>query len=210
MMQALNNLQQLGHINFLKTNRDLLSYKKNKICLILGNGPSSKKYLQSNIFNNVDTIGFSYISLTQYTPNYYFFEPLTIANENYRQWSGYLNRQIALYKLRDMQVNELKKDKYEESLVLLNPQFCTDSLGFWEQGSNLKLCMPKYHIVNESTELKILKGIKNQLNMTDHLLNLRGSMIRAVSLAIFLGYEEIWISGNDPASTIIGITTRNY
>lgn len=198
-VQPLENLKDLGEINVLNNNEELKLAKKKNCCLIMGNGPSAKTFLKGFNKDSFDIIGFSYLALTNTIPNFYFFEPLTIHNGNYLKWKGYLNRQIALHKLRDMQIKELKKQKFEQTHLLVNPQFCFDDYGFWEQGSNLKLCLPKYNIVNERTGSSILSGIRQQIRCEDHLLNLKGSLIRAISLAFYLSYDEIWIVGNDPS-----------
>lgn len=198
-VQPLENLKDLGEINVLRSNKELKLAKNRDYCLIIGNGPSAKKYLKGLARDKFDIIGFSYLALTNTRPNFYFFEPLTIQNNNYLEWKGYLNRQIALHMLRGMQIKELKKRKFEQTQLLVNPQFCFDNYGFWEQGSNLKLCLPKYNIVNEETGFSILSGMRQQVMGEHHLLNLRGSLIRAVSLAFYLQYEEIWIVGNDPS-----------
>lgn len=183
--------------------KDFRHIKSSDTCVICGNGPSLLSSLlpvnsgydffliNSGIFSRID-------------PTLYFFErvPLISSNTNHSYGiENYLQdnfdyeciQRILLYQMA------LTAQKYASN-VYINPN--VSQHGFLNPLCNAESCLDVEAIsFNENDHYSFGSALLNYFNSysDNYLLNFRGSLIRALSVALNFSYRHIIFAGLDPS-----------
>jgi len=170
---------------------------------ICGNGPSLNK-LPSSIISGCDLIGTIPLACYAIKPKWIFYESLFIVGGIPEMMAPYTEYMMSTY----MSVREASSfaQQLVDTRLLLNPQFPQETIGsqyayYNPIEASFHAYLPPYFIVNETSERTINNDLRSYFGSGfRQLLNLKGSMIRAVSLAFIAGYSEISIVGIDPST----------
>ena len=178
------------------------------VTTVIANGPSALPFLVDSTVFSKNVIGFSYQSLLQRSYYGFFWEPLPVNNPNsiehlYSFSSGALNRFLLMNLVARRCAESM--DENSSATIYINPQPLVKS-DFLINPIHRDVTPLKYFIVNESSDQLILEGLKQYISLLQHhraspILNLRCSVIRAISLAFLSGSAEIDIVGVDPFMT---------
>ncbi len=195
--------------NSIKSLSELLPFKNSDSIYIFGNGPGAIPFIQS--FNNgyikADTSGSSAITLARFPLTYYFFEPCSFINKNWKNNIKKLSRFTELisyhvieheYIIASEQIDKCK-------VILPNPQFHQRYLRKVSKGN---IVIPRWYFIDEQTETETLYGLKTYFSYLKSkgsdepklLLNFKNSIIRQISLAFELGYQDIHLVGLEPST----------
>lgn len=180
------------------------NFKRMKdICTICGNGPSLLKYTSEITDHDIITMNTG-IFLNM-SPSIYIYEPIPMISHNTTHafgQPGYLNDnfdyeailRIIFYAMSEAATN------ISPSKILVNPN--QDIMGYINPLRNFNSCrIPAFFSFNEEEKTMygywLLHFFRNLAS--NHVLNFRGSIIRALSIALTLRYPVISFTGLDPS-----------
>lgn len=172
------------------------------ICL---NGPNILDVIQKVSAIHADFICMGSGILNRFIkPKYYFFEPSCSLEHQQRTRQSYDPYNAMFLVLEPLQVNTLvHRSRTENISIIRNPQNLPSY--FMMPPSNLKHYIPsKWFYCDESTFISGNRSAQKYLIQecwnSNILLNYRCTLIKAFSLALTLGYRNIYIAGFNPSS----------
>ena len=184
---------------------ELKAFKRSESICIMGNGPSAFYFLdqlgpRESIY---DISGTSAASLQNHHVNYYFYEPHFCINHQGSKLST--AESVSHYALHRILHHEWTAAVSVKncSVVIPNPQIPPNTFGYSEIIEHPEVLIPPWVFINEADDFSIIRGLRDYFtsNLYEaYILNFRASIVRQISLAIGLGYQNIYISGLDPST----------
>jgi hypothetical protein len=171
----------------------------------MGNGPSAFYFLdQLKLTESIyDVSGTSAASLQNHHINFYFYEPHFCFNHHGYKLST--SESVSHYGLSRILHHEWTAAVSVRncSVVIPNPQIPSNAFGYSEIIEHPEVLIPPWIFINEADDFSIVRGLRGYFmsNLYNaYILNFRASIVRQISLAIGLGYQNIYISGLDPST----------
>ena len=197
-----------GTIEYEENPKNLIQAKNHDTVVIAGSGPSvnfiAHPFLAGLAF---DLIGTANTAMLKKEPNFLFFESIDIAHLPVGASSS--GSQMLHYYCAAMELELLRILRTKSNIkIILNPMLPAAQLSpsvsyFTPLPRGCTATLPQYYFINESNDELILRGLRAYVDYSQSaILNFRCSMVRALSLAFELGYDNIILLGLDPSSPL--------
>lgn len=182
--------------------------------IICGNGPSLNR-IRPSYFSSSDLLVIGQGIFLRSNPKFLIYENKDIKSNQYlisttsHTESDYtLSEWLLLSSLASLISLEAEELQVSSNLtVLRNP--VQSLLGLYASRYPTNSILPELFIVDEISQVTILQGLKDYRGLLRKIapesapvLNLRGSIIRAISIAYKYGYQSCDIVGLDPSSPL--------
>lgn len=189
--------------------QELKPFQSSDRILIIGNGPSIRT--NDNVRDllldkNIDKSGTNAAAMLSSEITYLLFEPYFTLNsyeEPFMDPEG-IAAYVTMRVLWAFVVKALNQKRGSVSNIIANPQFPPNELGYAESINTRDIYSMSMYLIRESDDQTLLDDLKGYVHRRQfhrtHILNVRGSVIRQLSLAFALQYEEIHLCGLDPST----------